>query len=45
MCEFCETNDANRLFAWLKWAELVVECGVLELETGVVVWGIGGLRD
>ena len=28
MCEFCETNDINRLFRGLKVAELVVECRV-----------------
>ena len=35
MCEFCEMIVVIRLFAWLKWAEWVVECWVLELETVV----------
>jgi len=43
VCEFCEMIVVIRLFAWLKGAKLVVECGVLWLETGVVVWGIGGV--
>lgn len=43
MCEFCETNDANRLFRGLKVAKLVVECWVLWLGTGVVVVGFTDL--
>ena len=33
--EFCEMIVVIRLFAWLKVAKWVVECGVLWLETGV----------
>ena len=43
MCEFCETNYANRLFRDLKVAKLVVECGVLWLKTGVFVVGFTDL--
>lgn len=43
VCEFCETNDANRLFRDLKVAKLVVECWVLWLETGVFVVGFTDL--
>lgn len=50
MCEFCETNYANRLFRDLKVAKLVVECGVLWLESGVFevglfVFGLKKRRD
>lgn len=43
MCEFCEMIVVIRLFAWLKVAKLVVECWVLELETGVFVVGFTDL--
>ena len=33
-----------RLFAWLKVAEWVVECGVLELESGVFEVGLFRFR-
>ena len=43
MCEFCEMIVVIRLFAWLKGAKWVVECGVLWLETGVFVVGFTDL--
>lgn len=44
MCEFCETNDINRLFRGLKVAELVVECGVSVFIFGLFVLECGGCR-
>ena len=43
MCEFCEMIVVIRLFALLKGVKLVVECGVLWLETGVFVVGFTDL--
>lgn len=48
MCEFCETNDANRLFRGLKVAKWVVECWVSAVfqavatgENGDIGWRSG----
>ena len=44
MCEFCEMIVVIRLFALLKGAKWVVECGVLELKTGVFEVGLFRFR-
>ena len=37
MCEFCEMIVVIRLFAWLKWAKLVVECRVSAVFQAVAI--------
>ena len=38
MCEFCETNDANRLFRGLKVAKSGLNAGFWSWERGFLWW-------
>ena len=44
MCEFCEMIVVIRLFAWLKGAKWVVECGISVFIFGLCVLECGGCR-